>query len=308
MPQTGIRLIASLAVFTSLVSLPFCAVNAQTESVVEQKAEQQSGWSLFSPKGEEFSVRLPETPSVTPGAKGSLSYFERSYAGYKDGIVYVIYSAKKGKDAKLGYFVEQFRSQLPKWTSGNDVRSSELKLEGPVKLNGFKGERHRVKLNDRVDGVVIFFLGSNRAYIVQAMGGDERVSAVSQFYNSFSLRRKGEPFQEMDTTKSVLPSAALPPDDKVFDGKEVTNKAVAVVRLSPRYTSEARSLGIKGKVVLKAVLLSAGRVAGIQVIEGLGAGLNENAIEAAELMRFIPASKDGRFVSQRMQLEFYFDY
>ena len=308
MSQIRPRLMASLAIFAGLVSLPFDSTNMQAHSGAQQEGEQNASWGLFSPKGEEFSVRLPETPSITPGARGSLSHFERSYSVYKDGIVYVVYSAKKGENAGLQYFVEEFRSQLPRWTSGNGVRPSELKLEGNVRLNGFKGEQHRVKLYDRAEGIIVFYLGSNRAYMVQVVGGDERVPAVARFLSSFSLRRKGEPFQETDTTMPAVLTASLPPDERVFDGKEVTYKAVPVFKPYPRYTIEARSLGIKGRVVLKAVLLSNGKVAGIQVIEGLGAGLNENAIEAAELMRFIPASKDGRFVSQRMQLEFYFDY
>ena len=64
--------------------------------------------------------------------------------------------------------------------------------------------------------------------------------------------------------------------------------------------------GLRGTVVLRAVLSSSGKVTGIRVVRGLAKGLTETAIDTARFLKFIPAEKDGRFVSQWVQLEYNF--
>jgi hypothetical protein len=50
-----------------------------------------------------------------------------------------------------------------------------------------------------------------------------------------------------------------------------------------------------------------GSVVNIEVKEGLRLGLTEKSIEAAKKIKFIPAVKDGKFVSVWMQLEYNFN-
>jgi len=84
------------------------------------------------------------------------------------------------------------------------------------------------------------------------------------------------------------------------------NKARLLSRPEPRYTDEARAAGIRGKVVLHAVFASDGTVKHILVIRSLGHGLTEECIKAARKIKFIPATKDGRPVSQFIQIEYNF--
>jgi TonB family protein len=58
---------------------------------------------------------------------------------------------------------------------------------------------------------------------------------------------------------------------------------------------------------LRCIFAADGRVRNIKVIKGLPNGLTERAIEAARLIKFIPATKDGKPVSMWMQLEYNFD-
>jgi TonB family protein len=60
-------------------------------------------------------------------------------------------------------------------------------------------------------------------------------------------------------------------------------------------------------VVLKAVFSSSGQVTGIRAVSGLPYGLTERAIAAARQIRFQPAMKDGRAVSQYIQIEYNFN-
>lgn len=73
-----------------------------------------------------------------------------------------------------------------------------------------------------------------------------------------------------------------------------------------RYTEEARQSKLQGTVVLSLVFGADGRVYDVRVVRHLPAGLTEEAILAAQKIRFNPAVRDGRPTSVRMQLEYNF--
>ncbi len=63
--------------------------------------------------------------------------------------------------------------------------------------------------------------------------------------------------------------------------------------VKPDYTEEARRRGIVGDVVLEIVVRSDGSVGQVRVLQGLGGGLNERAVEAVRQWRFSPARRYG---------------
>jgi TonB family protein len=63
---------------------------------------------------------------------------------------------------------------------------------------------------------------------------------------------------------------------------------------TPVYTQEARSLRIEGEVLLEVVLEASGSLHVTRVVRGLGHGLDDNAVKAAEQIRFKPAMRDGQ--------------
>jgi TonB family protein len=63
---------------------------------------------------------------------------------------------------------------------------------------------------------------------------------------------------------------------------------------TPIYTQEARSMRIEGEVLLEAVLEASGSLRVVRVVRGLGHGLDDNAVKAAEQIHFKPATKDGQ--------------
>jgi TonB family protein len=78
---------------------------------------------------------------------------------------------------------------------------------------------------------------------------------------------------------------------------EATARMVPAEILSkptPIYTQEARSLRIEGEVLLEAVLEASGTLHVVRVVRGLGHGLDDNAVKAAEQIHFKPAMKDGQ--------------
>jgi TonB family protein len=71
---------------------------------------------------------------------------------------------------------------------------------------------------------------------------------------------------------------------------------VILEKPNPVYTQEARKLGLEGEVLVQVVFPAAGPVRVIRVTKGLGHGLDEAAIRAAQLIRFKPALQQGRAV------------
>jgi periplasmic protein TonB len=61
----------------------------------------------------------------------------------------------------------------------------------------------------------------------------------------------------------------------------------------PDYTEDARRRGIEGDVVLEIVVRSDGTVGNVKVLQGLGAGLDQRAIDAVRQWRFSPARRFG---------------
>jgi TonB family protein len=78
---------------------------------------------------------------------------------------------------------------------------------------------------------------------------------------------------------------------------ESTAKIIPAEILSkpaPVYTEEARGLHIEGEVLLEVVLEASGKLHVLRVVRGLGHGLDDSAVRAAEQIRFKPALRDGQ--------------
>jgi TonB family protein len=90
--------------------------------------------------------------------------------------------------------------------------------------------------------------------------------------------------------------------EKVYAGREVTRRARVKSKPEPEYATP----GIGGTVVLRAVFSASGKVTNIRVVSGVPGGFTEAAVKAARKISFEPAIKDGRYVSQYIQLEYHF--
>jgi TonB family protein len=95
--------------------------------------------------------------------------------------------------------------------------------------------------------------------------------------------------------------------NRVFSGREVSQKPRILSKPEPNYTGDARKNNVTGTVVLRAVFSSSGQVTNITAVKELPNGLTESAIAAARSIKFVPAMKDGHDVSMWMQLEYNFN-
>jgi TonB family protein len=105
---------------------------------------------------------------------------------------------------------------------------------------------------------------NSRATVRQGSFGDADVVAVSQ-----------------SKPKSADPIAKTLPVEITFKPR-------------PVYTDEGRQLKIEGEVLLDVVFTATGQIHVVKVVHGLGHGLDESAVHAAEKIQFKPAQKDGQ--------------
>lgn len=90
---------------------------------------------------------------------------------------------------------------------------------------------------------------------------------------------------------------AAPPTVQSRPAEPVTARVVPAEILSkptPLYTDEARAKRIEGEVLLEVVFEASGKLRVVRVVRGLGHGLDDSAVRAAEQIRFKPALKDGQ--------------
>jgi TonB family protein len=100
------------------------------------------------------------------------------------------------------------------------------------------------------------------------------------------------------------------PKKKAVDGGPADTPIVIVEKPKPEYTAEGRSLKIEGDVVLDLVFLANGTVQMNHVVSGLGHGLDEAAVRAAQQIKFKVAKREGAPVDfpARVRIEFRLAY
>jgi TonB family protein len=77
------------------------------------------------------------------------------------------------------------------------------------------------------------------------------------------------------------------------DSGPATTQVEIISKPSPVYTQEARRLRLEGEVLLEVLFTANGQMRVNRVVRGLGHGLDEAAITAANQMRFKPALRNG---------------
>lgn len=275
-----------------------CVLALLAGNGLAQSAPQRAAWQTYTASGEEFSVDLPTLPAAdtedrfVERLRGNRR--EREMGAYADGVAYVIYSYENPKPQQtLQSFIEERNSRY----------SRPVQAKRDLTVNGFAG-----KAFEREGSVLQFFATDNYLYIFGAYGAPADDPRVKRFFSSLTLGKKR-------AGKEVSDGPGLPaePDtvgddtSSVYTGKQVDKKASLALKPEPRYTETARMNAVTGTVVLKCVFSANGMVNNIKVVSGLPYGLTEQAIKAAQKIKFVPAVKDGKYVSMWMQLEYNFN-
>jgi TonB family protein len=72
--------------------------------------------------------------------------------------------------------------------------------------------------------------------------------------------------------------------------------------VKPVYTEEGRRRSVEGDVVLEVVVRADGSVGNVRVVQGLGSGLDQRAVDAVRQWRFSPARRYGTPVDVMVEI------
>jgi TonB family protein len=283
------------------------------QTVAANQAQETRDWQRYTAEGEEFSVLLPELPAVRTEKFFDLTVRKdlqlRIIGAYANGVAYAVYAATNpgGPLSFRTFIVEAIRRYA----------ANTFSHQRTSNLGGFRGE-HFAFNSRSVPGLIRFYQTPKHLYSFWAIGAEENDPRVAMFFSSLLLEKKPEGVKVSDGEGAQLPPSVSQPEsgsnsDSTVDAakplsvRDVTRKSVVVTKPVPRYTDSALADKIRGKVVLRVVFTSYGRVENISELARLPDGLTERAVAAARQIRFVPAMKDGRFVSTWMQLEYYFN-
>ena len=265
---------------------------------------QPAPWKRYKVKGEAFSVTFPTLPAMATSEefvdRMNKLRRQRLLGAYADGLVYTASCYEnRGSKELLEDFIEQ-----EIFTHSTFDRVSERDL----KRNGFSGKQYFAP--DQVPGTVQIFSTGNTICRFQVFGAPADDARVKQYFSSIVLGKTASGIEVSDgfgVPYESEPKAQTEENNaKPLLSKEVNRKAVVVMKPEPMYTEVARQNGITGTIVLKVVLSSDGSVINIRTIAGLPYGLTDNAIAAAKKIKFVPAVKEGKFVSMFFQLAYDF--
>jgi TonB family protein len=192
-------------------------------------------------------------------------------------------------------------------------------------------------------GAAQIYLGDARIYLVTALAESDKVAGPEAFMKSFSVGGKSLATVPEPTAAAVGTGGGVGPGrgvssnnvgsnsagsnsaggkveggsaaesspavdyNKNFTARDVTKRASIRAKPEPTYTESARKFSVTGVVRLRLVLSATGQVTGITPITKLPHGLTQQAIEAARGIKFEPAIKDGRPVSQYVTIEYNFN-
>lgn len=102
------------------------------------------------------------------------------------------------------------------------------------------------------------------------------------------------------------PQNSIQSDDKIYEPAEVDRKAKIIDKPDPTIPEEARRNRVCGQVVLRIVLKASGEIGDIIVLKTLPDGLTEESLRVARQIKFEPAVKNDRPVSQYLRFEYTF--
>jgi TonB family protein len=304
------------------------------------QSQSRKAWIRYSPDSDQFEIEAPVAPEITTETYnyGALTLSGRGYRSEGDGVIFKLwsfgnpeYTAPLDNPDDWQRYLEAcatiVRELLLRPLAENNGKSApdeiQMKLSNELEGGPIPGREYSLKLGQR-EGVVRFFVGSSRLYVLAVVNSKRKSETTQRFLGSFTA--KVPPYDDPRLPKqssggTVVADPMLFPPEKpaarvespatvdygrVFQSKEVTQRPRIFYKPQPAYTEAARQNKIEGTVVLRVILSADGQVKSIKPISSLPYGLTEAAVDAARQVKFKPAMKDGHEVSMYIQLEYNF--
>jgi len=297
MKQIGVVVMTKTIRYACLAVLVLLLFSATAYPQNAEAVKPSSEWQRYMVKGEEFSVLLPALPAMDTTDRALDLYNERrerTIGAYADGVAYAIWTFD---NSRLKQTIEDIMKAFPR--SANTFQKE-------IDLGTIKGKQYGSQ-TPQLTAVTRFYITEKNIYVFEvlasSLGAGE--TSIPRFLNSITF---GKDLSGQELKDGVgFQSVATPSSSEIFSGKLVDQKVRVVIKPEPSYTQTARLNQIAGTVVIRCVFAATGSVTNIHVVSGLPDGLDQRAIEAARGIRFMPAVKDGHFVSMWMELQYNFN-
>jgi|GEM_PF-3211771 len=255
-------------------------------------------WEELVTENKFLSISMPSNFSIvsdkeefTLDALGKIKVTEwTTTGGHLNDAVYMfeIYKTKQSKEAIYELARDHFGTAFGQ-TSCNEIKLNDVKGVQCVRRTQVSYMKAQ------------YFFDNERAFAAMSSSKDENNPILQQFFSS--LRIKANTPQPINTElKEDMPLD----EEKTYKSSDVTQKARLVWNPKPVYTEEARKNQVEGYLRIAAILSADGHVRNVRAISNLPYGLTKHAISSAKRIRFFPAIKDGKRVSQHVTLEYNF--
>jgi TonB family protein len=205
---------------------------------------------------------------------------------------------------------------VPTKAASRIVATNTFGSASPTQQNAAPAKVHTGGFGDP-NGASVSNHGSNRSAIAAAGSFDLPTAAGATaprgtvasagFANNVAVQHGSSNQGRIQSTSFA--STAVATDE--HRAKAVSHQALSAPvsiqsKPTPVYTAEARQLRVEGEVLLNVVFTAEGHVRILNVVRGLGHGLDEAAQHAAQGVRFSPAMRDGHPVDSNVTLHIVF--
>ncbi len=185
------------------------------------------------------------------------------------------------------------------FSTNNPVAATSKKPDAAVRPGGF-GDPNGIPASS----------GHHAAANIRAAGSFDLPAGSG--HGNGSRRHKpecGNAVRDLATARLSLPTALVCTPKTA--SHQATNGANAPVEITfkpkPDYTDEGRKQKINGEVRLEVLFKSDGQIHVVRVLQGLGYGLDEQAVKAAEQIKFKPALHEGQPIDSVAQIHIIFE-
>ena len=265
------------------------------------------GWLQIRPRGEEFVFQSPVVPRVYVSQRegdgisrqigGTEVRRQLTYHAYHDGVVYLVHVYKASSPQSV---MNELTGRPPlKGAVARDVRA------GGVKAREYETTSEALYTKTR------FVTAGKFLYVLEAAARDAVSPNIDRFLSSLTTGETNVAAGDGEVTVPAGGGQLVGWGDggarragEVLSQREVTRRATIIYRPEPLYTEEARRKRTTGTIRLRMLLSATGGVTNVSVVYSLPNGLTETAVAAAHALRFLPAEKDGRRVSQYVTIDY----
>lgn len=308
------RLLATLG-------LALCALGGFAVPAVAQYPNQD--WTEVEPVGDSFRVLMPTQPRTELESFAAVR--GNRYVAPTVGAVYTVWSVTNANyrsnedtdqylDATAELVWEGLLRRAREKLDDNARRLARMAYVKELPPKGLPGREYTLTIGD-ITGTAQFFVAHEHIYVLLAMGQPGGDWPREKFFASFRPPATvnvevAPPSKSVETVNGLGPGVRASDGEdynRIFSGREVTQKARVLEKPEPTYTESARKFGVTGTVVLRCVFAKNGEVTNLHVVRKLPHGLTQRTIDAARAIRFEPATKDGQPVSMWMELQYNFN-